>query len=200
MHCVVKSAMGLRDQRLAETFLRLNTVARRLAAAEGLSSFTVEQVCDEAGVSRRTFFNHFASKEDAVLGVWLRNDHDEAEEAFVWGTRALIDDLAELLVARWELMQLTAADARELWQAFGREPRLLARVLELTRVQEVADIALVERREHLPAGDLRAAIVVQLMGAVLRGSVEATLEAQSDQSVRAVFTERLAVARKVFSA
>ncbi len=35
----------------------------------GLSAATVEAITDRAGVSRRTFFNYFASKEDAVLGT-----------------------------------------------------------------------------------------------------------------------------------
>jgi AcrR family transcriptional regulator len=41
--------------------------ALRLAMAHGLDGVTVEDIADEAGVSRRTFSNYFANKEDAIL-------------------------------------------------------------------------------------------------------------------------------------
>ena len=38
--------------------------ARGLAAAHGSDGFTVDQVAQVAGVSRRTVFNHFATVDD----------------------------------------------------------------------------------------------------------------------------------------
>ncbi len=37
----------------------------------GLNGFTIEQLCEDVGVSRRTFFNYFPSKEDAIIGHFL---------------------------------------------------------------------------------------------------------------------------------
>lgn len=42
--------------------------AAALARERGLSGFTVNDLAKEAGVSRRTIFNHFSGTEDAVLG------------------------------------------------------------------------------------------------------------------------------------
>lgn len=198
----------MRQRRVAATARALNVTARRWTAARGLAGFTVEELCEEVGVSRRTFFNYYASKEDAVLGVSVRDDHAPAAEQFVRSgdgdgselSPTLVADLSELLISRWELMDLTRDDARDLFAAFQREPRLLPRVLEMTRAQELGDITLVERREHLVPGDLRAAAAVHLLGAVLRASVEASLDTASEESFRDGFAARLAAARAVFSA
>ena len=37
--------------------------ARHLTAREGLTGFTIQELCDQVGVSRRTFFNYFPTKE-----------------------------------------------------------------------------------------------------------------------------------------
>ena len=43
--------------------------ARALAGAEGSTGFTVDQVAQRAGVSRRTVFNHFATVDDLLVAV-----------------------------------------------------------------------------------------------------------------------------------
>ncbi|HEY6597495.1 MAG TPA: TetR family transcriptional regulator [Asanoa sp.] len=58
---------GARDRKKAATADALHRAAMRLAVAHGLSNVTVEAIADEADVSRRTFSNYFANKEDAVL-------------------------------------------------------------------------------------------------------------------------------------
>src|SRR3954468_15571954 len=68
MHYMTDSAVGVRERRRAETSLRITEVARRLTAERGLHGFTVEQVCEAVGISRRTFFNYFPSKDDAIIG------------------------------------------------------------------------------------------------------------------------------------
>ena len=57
----------LRDRKKAATRQSLHDAALRLAMANGLDGVTVEDIADEAGVSRRTFSNYFANKEDAIL-------------------------------------------------------------------------------------------------------------------------------------
>lgn len=57
----------LRDRKKAATRQSLHEAALRLAMANGLDGVTVEDIADEAGVSRRTFSNYFANKEDAIL-------------------------------------------------------------------------------------------------------------------------------------
>lgn len=198
MHSVIDSASSPRRQRTAQTSLGLRTEARRLTVERGLSGFTIEELCSEVGVSRRTFFNYYASKENAVLGIPVRSDTSDLEEAFVAGSGALLDDLLELHVARWEHLDLTAAEAEELTRVFEREPRLLAHFVGLAAEGERDDIALVRRRPDAPADDLRTATAVSVFGALLRPAI-LDYFADDSRDFRTVLTLRLDAARRVFS-
>lgn len=194
---------------MADTAARLTALARQWTVARGFSGFTLNELSEAAGISRRSFFNYFAAKEDAVLGVRTRVDHYLAEERFLLGggprgatglTAFLLPDLAELMIGRWEALGLGSQDIDALLAAIEAEPRLLGRTLQMTREQEKDDIALVEQREQLPAGDLRAGMVVHLLGTVLRGAVEEHLAGPGHESLRTVFARRLDVARAMFAA
>ena len=50
-------------------FVYTTCTALRLARQHGMRGSTVEDIAAEAGISPRTFFNYFGTKEDAVLGL-----------------------------------------------------------------------------------------------------------------------------------
>jgi AcrR family transcriptional regulator len=63
------AATGLRERKKAETRAALQDAALRLADQHGLHKVSVEAIADAAGVSPRTFFNYFPTKEDAIVGL-----------------------------------------------------------------------------------------------------------------------------------
>src|SRR5687768_4902588 len=95
----VQTDVGLRERKKADTRRRLTAAARELVLAAGLDGVTVEQICDQAGVSLRTFFNYFESKELAVIGPEPPVGTPEARAAFVAGGPSgdLLADLLDLL-------------------------------------------------------------------------------------------------------
>jgi AcrR family transcriptional regulator len=60
---------GLRARKRRETRGRLEEAALFFVGRDGLDQATIEQICERADVSPRTFFNYFDSKEDALLGM-----------------------------------------------------------------------------------------------------------------------------------
>jgi AcrR family transcriptional regulator len=58
-----------REAKKHETRRALGFAACELAGERGLHGFVVEDVTDRVGVSRRTFFNYFNRKEEAVVAV-----------------------------------------------------------------------------------------------------------------------------------
>ena len=194
MHFMVMSATSSRDRRAAETSRGLRTEARRLTIERGLSGFTIEELCSEVGVSRRTFFNYYASKESAVLDIPVRSDLSDIDERFAAGTGALLDDFAEMHIARWERLELTATDGTERHRLFEREPRLFAHFLDFKAEGEREDVALMLRRPDAPVDEMHAETLVQVFSALIRLAIFEYFSDDS-QDFRVLLLRRIAAAR-----
>ncbi|MDA4889025.1 helix-turn-helix domain containing protein [Streptomyces sp. MS2A] len=119
---------GLRERKKRATRAALAEAAVRLAAEHGAEKVTVEAISAAAGVSVRTFFNYFDSRDDAFVVV----DADAGARM----RRAVLDAPADLspLEALREAMAAELAEAEqqhELWRLHAKvlhaSPHLLAR-------------------------------------------------------------------------
>src|ERR1700753_1803568 len=63
---VVANQVGLRERRRRQTSADIRGAAVRLAQSRGFDKVTIDEICIEAGVSTRTFFNYFPNKESAI--------------------------------------------------------------------------------------------------------------------------------------
>jgi AcrR family transcriptional regulator len=58
---------GLRERNRRETLQRIADVAMELFVANGYEATTLDEIAAAAGISRRTFFHYFESKDDLLL-------------------------------------------------------------------------------------------------------------------------------------
>jgi len=200
MHFMVKSADSTREQRKRETVRALTDAARRLTAERGFGGFTVEELCAEVGVSRRTFFNYFESKENAVFGFAAIDPRQEAlEAAFVAESGELLDDFLRLTIARFELFN-PLDNAPAMFAVIEQEPRLLKAAFEQLAKNERRDMALiVQRTGNGDDAELRAEVMVHTVGALVRLCMDQLLHHHSTESFSDLVSRRLEIARAVFA-
>lgn len=63
---VMANQIGLRERRRRQTSADIRGAAVHLAQERGWDKVTIEDICVEAGISTRTFFNYFPNKEAAI--------------------------------------------------------------------------------------------------------------------------------------
>ncbi|MCG7426072.1 TetR/AcrR family transcriptional regulator [Helcobacillus sp. ACRRO] len=63
-----RPAPSLRERKKEQARAAMHRAALELTSEHGSTCITVEQIADRAGVSPRTFFNYWHTKEQAILG------------------------------------------------------------------------------------------------------------------------------------
>ncbi|HWV48022.1 MAG TPA: TetR/AcrR family transcriptional regulator [Microbacterium sp.] len=196
-----ESADTLRDQRKRETTRALTEAARRLTGERGFTGFTVEELCAEVGVSRRTFFNYFESKENAIFGFALVDDAERPlTDEFASQTGDIVDDFAAMMIRRWALFD-PVAEAPVVLAILEEEPRLLKAAFDHLAANERRDIELIQRRLGDDGDDarMRAEVIVHVFGALVRMCMDDLLHRHSPESFEDLLTGRLEIARSVLT-
>ena len=195
------SQSAIADRRAA-TAAQLTSTSRRWTAERGLSGFTIEQLCDEVGISRRTFFNYFPSKDEAVLGVDESEEIERLAVSFLaLGSRgwpAVLEDLVTLAGDMSEQLGITLTDHTEFIAALEREPRLLARALGMNREREQQLAELVATREGVATTNAHVRATIALFATLMRSSVESLLD-EGTADLRAALTTSLAALQDVLA-
>ncbi|WP_336711028.1 TetR/AcrR family transcriptional regulator [Arthrobacter sp. USHLN218] len=203
---------GLRERKRAATRLAITDAARALTAAHGISGFTVEQLCEEIGISRRTFFNYFPGKEDAILGDPTDSIPEALAKAFVEGGRkfapvpqsgaltpTLLDDFTELAAAMTERLAMSRKELMRLQQAISSEPKLMAKATHGTRQAQDAFAQLLAARERLLPEDRRIRLAVSLLSAVAERAGAEFFAEWNTRSYRDILTDTVNTARALLA-
>lgn len=139
---------GLRERKKRATRRALQRAALQLVAERGLDEVTVEEIAAQADVSARTFFNYFATKEEALAAL---DPEMAAENCAALAARPAHESPMEALRAVFIARAADTASDSEFWRyratVAAAYPELFARVLGASVAFE-HDIArvLAERR------------------------------------------------------
>lgn len=101
---------GLREQKRLRTRHELTDAATSLVLEKGYSKVNIEDICAVAGISRRTFFNYFDSKDQAIFGAGLlRFNEDDAAEFGSKHHDNVVEAVLELIEKRYTAEMETTA-------------------------------------------------------------------------------------------
>ncbi|MBT2502496.1 TetR/AcrR family transcriptional regulator [Curtobacterium sp. ISL-83] len=171
---------------------RMIVEARRATVEHGLHGFTIEQLCETVGVSRRTFFNHFASKDDAVLGIELHATDDVlvdfADGGAVPPDLDPLGAIVALAIEQMHVVGLDRADEALVRRVFEREPVMVARFLSAMDVQlaKVTD-AVRQRFGWTDPDDRRAQLVTETAAGLVKVTATTYFDDAFDEATGPAF-------------
>ncbi|MFF2316616.1 TetR family transcriptional regulator [Arthrobacter sp. NPDC058097] len=199
---------GLRERKRAATRAAITAVARSLTSERGLSGYTVEDVCEQAGISRRTFFNYFPTKEDAILGHVDDELPGDVFEEFLRGgqgsprgeiSATLLQDLLQLSLSMSERMSSSEEETRQLIGVIKKEPQLMLKIIGATEEREAHFAQLLAQREGVPAGHPVVRMAVVVMGNIARHTSLAYFSEGNTRPYRDLLLENFEAARLLLS-
>ncbi|MGY1857000.1 acyl-CoA-like ligand-binding transcription factor [Modestobacter sp. SYSU DS0290] len=181
----------LRERKKLATRAALHEAALRLVAERGLDRVSVDEIAERAGVSPRTFFNYFPTKDDAVIGLDPLHPQRLATalaarptgESPVQALRAVLAAEATEMAAEpqvWPL-RLQVVDgnpslALRLTAAFAESERVLAQ-------------AIAERTGTTVDVDVLPTLLAAVQAAVMRASLHRWLASDFTASLPALVDE-----------
>ncbi|WP_170837722.1 TetR/AcrR family transcriptional regulator [Streptomyces sp. TP-A0874] len=140
---------ALAKRRRESTAREINRCAQTLADERGLDGFTMEDLAEAVGVSRRTLFNYVPSKIDAVLGSDLPSEPEsEPFTTFRLGGPSghLVSDIREVGASVLRLNEHDSEEVARLRRLLRSDPRLAKAVHDrLEKVVKLLAEAIVER-------------------------------------------------------
>ena len=168
----VEAPLGRREKRKQEIRARIEDAAYRLFKAHGIEETSIEQICVEADVARRTFYGHFPNKHALLGGLGVSRVYNQSEPML----QALMANLASDSTSE-------AAPAAE--ESAGPEPKIIIENFAFTNARtslnsdilgekavEIPDIRLTGIGEKSQGVTIREALK-QILDPIVQASTEA---------------------------
>jgi AcrR family transcriptional regulator len=182
--------VGTRERKRRETLRRLTDAGVRLFIEKGFEGATVEEIAVASGVSRRTFFHYFESKDDILLS--LQSDVGEMVAAEV---RRAPPGSAPFELVRDAALRVCASIPHDDMLAIDRLMRgsasVQARKQASYRQQEEALLSALRERWPEPARETRLRVLAMVaVGATRLASETFNLEGGArpfDEILRGAF-------------
>lgn len=180
------------------TARRITICAQELTLAHGIDGFTMDDLALSAEVSRRTLFNYFAGKDEAVLGRADPLDVAVLERFAAGGpTGNLIEDLATIVLVSLRDNPESAQTVARRRDVIAANPRLIG--LALKNFEEFVNDAIgyVERREGPGFDRSRIDVAIALVVGCFHLAMDRHLNGSGD--LAELFTATLTTARELLA-
>ncbi|MBW8775681.1 MAG: TetR family transcriptional regulator [Stenotrophomonas sp.] len=172
---------GRREQRKTEIRQTISDVATELIIRRGFESVSMSEIADAAGVSRKTVFNYFASKEDLVF------DRDEEARTLLREGMAARRDMTplaafqslvrELLDNGHPLLRINSG-AAAFWATVADSPVLVAHARRLQALLADDLAQLMADAAGRPADDAEARLGAAMLLASMVAAYQKGLASQ----------------------
>ncbi len=185
---------GLRERKRLATRRAIQHAVVDLATEHGYDHVTIEEVSAAANVSPRTFFNYFASKEEAAVGDVPTLANLNAAQEFLGEGRHenLLAGLGRLLAAASSSLADDRAESQRRRVLLREHPALFAKRMAVLHEFEDELAGLVGRRLEIdgatgpqdPATRQQQARLVALIGfATMRHAYRRWIDEEDDRSL-----------------
>ncbi len=169
----------------------MEKTALQLFAQRGYQAVTVDDISAASGISPRTFFRHFPSKEEVLVGELRRRN--DAVAAYIAARPA---DESAVVTLRQAILSQVGDDDHDAFADWARiissDPSLFARVSAIAAEQRPLITELLGARMSVdPATDLRPGVIAASMLAAaehafkvwLGGAVDGSLPAATEAAL-----------------
>ena len=200
------SEPGLRERKRLATRRSIQVAVLQLLDQRGIDGVTVDEISRMADVSPRTFFNYFASKEEAMLGDAPELPAQDVIDEFLAGRGSVLEDLAVVLSRAGDHATADAEMLHLRHRLLKQFPQLFAMRMATMRAFEesVAEIVALRlaRDEPALAADpdaraSRARLVTLVAFAAMRHAWTAWAHSASTTSLADELTESFAQLRSL---
>jgi len=178
----------LRERKKQQTRQALHDAALTLVSAHGLDGVTVEQICADADVSPRTFFNYFSSKAHAALGLDSVEVPERSAAWFAEADGALVDDLCALVAATVPLSQ----DRRRMKELLVLRPEMSSMVMQWIAESRQSLLSVVGTRTDVQTARTAVTLVMSALSEVPHRETVRSNDELADR-LRAVVREMAAL-------
>ncbi len=167
--------MGLRERRRRQTSADIRDAAVRLASDRGFDKVTIEEICVDAGISTRTFFNYFPTKESAIaygpsdLPVELADEFVAAGPA---SYRVVLAELITLAAHHLRDVPPRREHAAHMLELAKTSPAVLAAFLADLEWFQTHLTDVVARRQGMRPDDEIVALIAALALTAVRSGIE----------------------------
>jgi AcrR family transcriptional regulator len=156
--------VGLRERKKQQTRNAIHEAAFRLIDAQGLEATSIDQICQQADVSTRTFFNYFPSKAAAALEFQGTSIDPAVKTAFLSARGSLVMAMCDVIGGNAE----HGPSLARMKQLLARHPELLTTATQMmVQVREMYVSLAAERASNRTQAELAVALVMAALSTTM---------------------------------